>query len=58
MLGFNVDNYFGSRTAVKTLAFITCYHTTMTLFIFENLFCLPTKDYFKCSFLFETSFFT
>ena len=43
MFGFNVDNIFSTRTTVKALVFITCYHTTMALFIFEHLFCLPAK---------------
>ena len=43
MFGFNFDNTVSTRTTVITLVFITCYHTTVALFIFEYLFCLPAK---------------
>ena len=32
----NVDNIFSTRITAITVTFITCYHTAMTLLIFEN----------------------
>ena len=44
MFGFNFDNTVSTRTTAITLVYnITCYHTTVVLFIFETLFCLPAK---------------
>ena len=48
MFGFNFDNIVSTRATVITLVFITCYHTTVALFIFENLFCLPVKKIIPC----------
>ena len=48
MFGFNFDNIVSTRTTVMTLVFITCYHTTMALLNFENLFCLPAKKVIPC----------
>ena len=47
-LGFNVDSIVSTRTTIMTLVFITCYHTTMSLLIFENLFCFPAKKNIPC----------
>ena len=48
MFGFNFDNIVSTRATVITLVFITCYHTTVALFIFENFFCLPVKKIIPC----------
>ena len=48
MFGFNFDSIVSTRATVITLVFITCYHTTVALFIFENLFCLPVKKIIPC----------
>ena len=48
MLFFNVDNIVSTSTTVTTLVSITCYHTTIALLIFENLFCLLEKKVILC----------
>ena len=48
MFGLNVDKIVSTRTAIMTVVFITCYHTTMALLIFQNLFCLPSKKVMPC----------
>ena len=52
MFGFSVDNIISASTTVMKLVSLRCYHATMALLIFENLFCLPSKTLH-----FETSLF-
>ena len=49
IFGFNVDNIGSTRKTVMTLVYITCYHTTMELLMFQNLFCSPTKKVIPCA---------
>ena len=44
MFGFNVDILLVPQETVMTLVFIICFHATMALLTFENLFCLPLKN--------------
>ena len=57
MFRFNVGNIVSTRTTVMAIVFITCCHTTMTIPIFENVFCLRGKKIIRCVFFFVSNIF-